>query len=129
MKTAEETLYQSGIYGNTEYTNLIIEAMNQYAAQFKTEWISAAKHPLFIIDEKGNWECTEAGNKEFIAAVQYEDRKKPGEILWWIRHCVVVDRIGLSVITDDDTEPAGWSLDMVSFYQPVPSPPKNFLRS
>ena len=87
-------------------------------------WISVEERPLFTKDEKGNWTCTEDGDKEFIAAVPYVDKKRPEEInLWWIRHCVVEDAIGLCVVGDDDNEPAGWQLEDVTHWMPWVVPP------
>ena len=74
--------------------------------------------------EKGNWTCTEDGDKEFIAAVPYADSKRPDETnLWWIRHCVVEDEIGLCVVGDDDNEPAGWQLENVVYWMLWVAPP------
>lgn len=87
-------------------------------------WIPVTETPLYTLDSRGNWECTEMGNKDFIAAVPYEDSNKPNEDLWWIRHCVVEDEIGLCVVGDDSNEPAGWSLEDVTHWQPLPNPPK-----
>lgn len=89
------------------------------------EWISVEDQPLFIKTERG-WECTEAGDRVFIAAVPYKDKRKEGDH-WWIRLCVVEDGIGLCVVGDDDNEPAGWMLEDVTHYIPQPSAPKKFL--
>ena len=86
------------------------------------EWIKTTDRPLFIPTELG-WQCTEDGEGEFIAAVCYEDLQQPNKTLWWIRHCVVEDRIGLCVVGDNDNEPAGWSLEDVSYWMPWVSPP------
>jgi hypothetical protein len=85
-------------------------------------WISVEDRPLFINTPHG-WKCTEDGEREFIAALPYSDSKRPNEELWWIRHCVVVDSTGLCVVTDDDTEPAGWNLEDVTHWMPLPAPP------
>ncbi len=88
------------------------------------KWISVEDRPLYTKDEKGNWTCTEDGNKEFIAAVPYNDSKKPNENnLWWIRHCVIVDVFGLCVVGDTDNEPAGWQLEDITHWQPLPELP------
>lgn len=97
---------------------IIESALEEYTSQSK--WVSVKEKPLYTKDDKGVWTCTEHGDGEFIAAVPYDDN---GECRWWIRHCVVEDRIGLCVVTDDDTEKAGWDLEDVTHYQPLPSPP------
>ena len=87
-------------------------------------WISVDDRPLFTKDDKGNRTCTEDGGKEFIAAVPYADSKRPNETnLWWIRHCVVEDGIGLCVVGDDDNEPAGWQIEDIVYWMPWPAPP------
>lgn len=116
-----------------QVTDHIYEAMKEYANQFKNplpykplngEWRDCKDDPLFTFLANGNWECTENGDREFIAAVPYENIKQPGKNLWWIRHCVIEDGIGLCVIGDDYNEPAGWELQSVTHWQPLPSPPK-----
>ncbi len=92
------------------------------------DWISVEDHPLFTKDEKGNWTCTDAGDNEFIAAVNYSDAKQPGKDLWWIRHCVIEDERGLCVVGDDENEIAGWSMEDVLFYQPLPAPPNSITK-
>lgn len=86
-------------------------------------WYSVKDRPLFMKDQYGNWICTEDGNGEFIAAIPYNDSRRPNKGLWWIRHCVVEDEIGLCVVGDDCNEPAGWSLEDVTHWMPMPSPP------
>lgn len=81
------------------------------------KWISVETQPL--VDEKGY--CTENGIKEFIAAVPFESK---GVDKWWIRHCVIEDVLGLSVVGDCDNELAGWQVEDVTHYQILPSPPK-----
>jgi hypothetical protein len=39
------------------------------------------------------------GDREFLAAVPLQND------CWWIRHCVIEDRLGLMVVGDDDPEP------------------------
>ena len=97
---------------------------NSTNALLAAGWISVDERPLFTKDENGNWMCTEDGDKEFIAAVPYADKKRPDENnLWWIRHCVVEDAIGLCVVGDDYNEPAGWSLENVAYWMPWVVPP------
>lgn len=104
------------------YANLFHKSQTPVDA---VEWISVEDKPLFTIDENGNWVCTEAGDEEFIAAVSYSDSKRPNEKnLWWIRHCVIEDKIGLCVVGDDDNSPAGWDMKDILFYQPLPKPPQ-----
>jgi len=95
-----------------------------YDSVLTTVWHSVEDRPLFTKDRHGYWTCTKDGDKEFIAALQYNDSTRPHEKnLWWIRHCVVQDEIGLCVVGDDDNEPAGWELEDVTHWMPMPSPP------
>lgn len=87
-----------------------------------TPWVSVKEAPLFTVNERGEWECTEAGNGQFLAALEYIDTKGDGSKQWWVRHCVVMDIVGLCVITEDDAEPAGWELDDVEYYMPISTP-------
>lgn len=93
----------------------------QYAGA--KEWISVEDSPLVTFNEKGWWTCTENGSKEFLAAVPYNDKNQQGKELWWIGHCVIEDKLGLCIVCDDDTEPAGWEIIDVTHYQSLPSPP------
>lgn len=86
------------------------------------KWVSVKDKPLYINTPLG-WECTEAGNHPFLAAVEVHDNKT-GKDFWWIHHCVVEDGIGLCIVGDDDNEPAGWELQDIEFYIPIPQPPK-----
>lgn len=86
-------------------------------------WVSVEDRPLITTDEQGRWICTEDGDKEFMAAIPYQDNKKPGQELWWIHHCVIEDGTGLCVIGDDDNEPAGYSIEDVTYYMII-EPPK-----
>ncbi len=89
------------------------------------QWISVADSPLYTIDEKGNWICTEAGDKPFIAALQYTDKKRPGKQLWWVMPCIVEDGRGLCIIGDEENVIAGWDLTDVTHYKPLDlTPPK-----
>jgi len=88
------------------------------------EWISVKDRPLFTEDGRGNWICTDDGDAEFIAAVPYKDTERPNETLWWIKHCVVEDAIGLCIVGDFYNELAGWLLDDVTHWMPIPEPPK-----
>ena len=88
-----------------------------------TSWLSVEDRPLYTEDERGNWVCTEDGDGEFIAAVPYNINNRQNEDLWWIRHCVIEDEIGLCVVGDHDNEPAGWSLADVTHFIPMHSPP------
>jgi hypothetical protein len=91
--------------------------------QHGKEWTSAKDFPLFTEDKTGCWTLTEAGCKEFLAAVPYIDNKRPSEKnLWWIRLCVIGDG-GLEIVGDDDNESAGWSLNDVTHYLLI-EPPK-----
>jgi hypothetical protein len=89
------------------------------------DWISVDDRPLFTKDKKGNWICTDDGDKEFFAAVPYTDKNKPNKDLWWIRHCVIEDETGLCVVGDDVNEPAGWQLENVTHWMPLPAPPES----
>ena len=99
----------------------IVELMEEYRNQ--SRWISVKDRPLFTIDEKGNWECTSDGDGEFIAAVPYYISGNRKNKLWWIRHCTFVDADGLHVVTDDETEKAGWDMKDVVYYHPLPEIP------
>lgn len=85
-------------------------------------WVKASEHPLITRDEKGHWTCTEAGDKEFIAAVSYVDKNFPGKTLWWMKHCVIEDETGLCVVGDIDNEPGPWEIDRVTIYELGPAP-------
>lgn len=87
----------------------------------KDPWISVEDHPL-VIDTKLGWECTEAGEGEFLAAIQVHDNTTNKDH-WWIRHCVIEDMIGLCVVGDDENTPAGWDVKDVQYYWPLPEPP------
>lgn len=110
--------------------NNYIAVLNEDIKELKNsaalhEWISVDDRPLFTVDEKGHWTCTEDGTNDFIAALQYEDLERPNQVLWWIHHCVVEDGIGLCIVGDDSNEPAGWELECVTHWKPFPSPPKS----
>jgi hypothetical protein len=85
------------------------------------KWNDVDDKPLFTKDDKGNWECTQDGEGEFIAAVPYKDSRKPDEEMWWVRHCIIMDDIGLCVFTDDVPEPAGWSMEDVRYWTRMPN--------
>lgn len=86
-------------------------------------WISVEDRPLFKKHDDSLIIITEDGEKEFLAAVPYKDKQKPMEDLWWIRHCII-EESGLCVVGDDINEPAGWELEDVTHWQPLPAPPK-----
>ncbi len=85
-------------------------------------WISVSERPLFTSDGS-TWELTEDGEKSFIAAVPYHDRRKLGETLWWIHHCVIEDGMGLCVVGEDSNESAGWEMNAIEYWQPFPGNP------
>lgn len=87
-----------------------------YDAMLYTGWHSVKDRPLLTKNERGHWVCTEDGDKEFIAALETNKG-------WWIRHCVVEYETGLCVVGDDYNEPAGWELQDVTHWMPMPSPP------
>lgn len=65
-------------------------------------------------------------DKEFIAAVPYNDSMKPNENnLWWIRHCVI-DNGELCIVGDIDNESSGYDPTDVTHWMPLPKPPKTF---
>lgn len=86
------------------------------------EWIDVKDSPLFTKDEKGRWTCTDAGSKDFLAAILINNMAT-NKTEWWIRHCAIEDDIGLCVVGDVENDPAGWQLEDVQFYIPLPSPP------
>ena len=112
---------------NNLHTQKYVDDLNAFIDQEKAErkWISVEDRPLYEIDDGGNWICTKDGDNEFIAAVPYVDKNKPGEELWWIHHCVVEDKTGLCIVGDDWNEPAGWDLTSVTYWQLWPAPPNN----
>ena len=110
-------------YKNQELSVEDFENTLMHFDALSTCWYSVEDRPLYTLDERGNWVCTEDGDGEFIAAVPYISSKRPTEQLWWIRHCVIEDEIGLCVVGDDDNEPAGWNLEDVTHFIPMQSPP------
>ena len=118
----QETAQINGVDFTVIIYNDALSAMEEYDNRDK--WVSVKDAPLFTTDDKGYWICTEAGDKEFIAAVPYKDSRKPNEELWWIRHCIIEDKVGLCVVGENDNELAGWNMSDVVFYQPLPAPPK-----
>lgn len=88
------------------------------------EWISVKDRPLYENTPNG-WVATKDGDRSggFIAALQYFDSKKKRHE-WWIRHCILEDFTGLCVVGDDCNEEAGWTIDAVSHWMPLPEPPK-----
>lgn len=85
------------------------------------DWISVKERPL-VINGDHYWQCTEDGSKEFMAAVPYSDTNKPGQLLWWIRYCLIEDEVGLCVIGDTENESCGWEVDHVEYWMPVNEP-------
>ena len=99
-----------------EVTNFLAEQITDQSERLLAGWHSVEDRPLFTKDERGRWVCTEDGDGDFIAAVETNEG-------WWTRHCVVEDEIGLCVVGDDYNEPAGWSLEDVTHWKPMWSPP------
>jgi hypothetical protein len=92
------------------------------------DWISVNERPLIAYEMLGDrriWVCTDDGMQEFMAAVPYRDKNDPDNTLWWIRHCVIEDEKGLCVVGDDDNEPAGWTIDDIDYWMPLPEPPQS----
>ncbi len=123
MKSAKEFWKEKfDEYPQSDSDKLAIAMMTEYANQDK--WVRVKDRPLITVDDKGNWTCTKDGDGEFIAAVPYNDkRQSDNNNLWWIRHCVIEEGIGLCVVGDDVNEPAGWSIKDVTHYQPLPTKP------
>lgn len=89
------------------------------------ERVKEENAPLFTNTPLG-WECTENGMKELLVAVPYRSTQQPGKELWWIKHCVIQDEVGLCVVGDDDNEPAGWDMSDVTHYKILDfTPPKH----
>ena len=109
-------------YGNAQFDRS--EEMERDLDNLSDGWIPITERPLYTMDEKGRWTCTEDGDRQFLAAIPYCDKREPEEILWWIRHCVIVDEVGLCVVGDDVNEPAGWDLEAITHWQPLPQPPQ-----
>ena len=97
------------------YNNILAKAKS---LQSEDGWISVEDAPLFI-ETKDGWECTDAAEDEFWAAIEYTDNRYPDKVFWWIHRCVVEDEIGLCVVGDMDNEPAGWTLKDVTHYMPI----------
>lgn len=92
------------------------------------EWISVEERPLFT-ETKGGWIATDDGDKDFIAALKYEDKLQPGKELWWVHHCSLEDETGLVVIGDDENEPAGWTMKDITHWMPFPKKPTEYAHS
>lgn len=108
---------------NTQETFKHAETKPDGYTLLSTGWHSVENRPLVTKNERGHWICTEDGDGEFIAALPYRNSKRPNEVLWWIRHCVVEAETGLCVVGDDYNVPAGWDLEDVTHWMPLPSPP------
>ena len=93
------------------------------ASQQEQGWISVKDRPLYQINELGHWVCTKDGEGEFIACIPYNDSKKPNQQLYWIHHCIVIDEDGLCIVVDGDHEKAGWELQHITHWMPLPIPP------
>jgi len=88
------------------------------------KWISVQDRPLVIPTRRG-WECTKDGEQEFLAALQYNDSVMPNEKLWWIKHCVIEDEVGLCIVGDDgENIPAGWDVTDITYWMPIKPPKK-----
>ncbi len=87
------------------------------------KWHSTEDRPLCKKDQKGHLWITDDGDGEFLAAVPYYNKNRPNEELWWIHHCNVGDNGSLFIIGDDYDEPAGWSVQDVTHWHPIPEPP------
>lgn len=111
----EEVLMRDGIMVAITWQE-IVDELNKIHQQ-PTEWIPVRARPLYKTTRNG-WEVTEDGEGEFWAAVPLDDGT------WWIKHCVVEDEIGLCVVCNDDTETAGFTLEDVTHFIPLPEPPK-----
>lgn len=85
-------------------------------------WIPTAERPLAETASNGDWQATEDGDGEFLAAVPYKDVNYPGETLWWIRQCVIESGAGLCVVSDSYTDIAGWEIDDVEYFLPITPP-------
>lgn len=91
------------------------------STETKQEWISVEDRPL-ISQTKLGWEVNEGVPDEFIGALEVFDNKK-NTSYWWIRHCIIIDEVGLCVMSDDDYEPCGWQISDITYWQPMPEPP------
>lgn len=81
------------------------------------KWHSIEDRPLFTKNGRGHWITTQDGDQDFIAAIETNKG-------WWIRHCVIEDEVGLCVVGDDYNQPAGWELEDVMYWMPMPKAPK-----
>lgn len=112
--------------GGTTYADHYCEGLEdgiKYSIS-KELWVSVEDRPLVRVYDNGDWEATKDGSGEFLAAVPYTDANDgDGRTRWWIRHCVIQDEIGLSVVEDDDVVSAGWNTTDITHYFPIPIPP------
>lgn len=115
--------YRIGLNAAIDEARELLTTEAAYIKAIGDGWVSVEDKPLYTKDANGNWICTEEGDTEFIAAVPYKDKFDKEH--WWIHHCVVEDRIGLCVVGDGDNEKAGWELEDVTHYHPLPQTPNN----
>lgn len=104
------------------------KAASQPAQGDAVRWVKASDKPLFHYEEREGkkwWVMNDDAPDEFIGAVEVEVKNnKTGKTYWWWkRHCIIEEGRGLCVVTDDDTEPAGWEMDDIEYYIPFPSNP------
>lgn len=105
--------------------SVVLSALVLTKPEPSAEWGSVKDRPLITLDENGNWECTEDGDNDFIAAVHIQaDEKNPPS--WDTFHARMVDETGLCVVygEDGDEDPCGWDIEAVSYWMPWPEPPQ-----
>jgi hypothetical protein len=86
-------------------------------------WVSVEDRPLVTYNDKGHWEATEDGDKDFIAAVPYAYSDSDNVLQWWIRHCRLHPIAGLCQVIKCHAEPVSWDINDVTHWQPLPQPP------
>jgi hypothetical protein len=116
VEAKHDALVSSLVYTSKEKDAEIERLKRELEAAKEPKWISVKDSPLFTVDEKGNWECTKNGSKEFMGGLYTNSG-------FWQGHCIVIDEIGLRLVLDEDNEPCPWELGDIQFYFLLPNPP------
>jgi hypothetical protein len=107
----------STLYNELENFCRELSEMGLYPSSEQSPWISVEDRPLITVVE-GGWDYDQEFG-EFLAAVPFNDKNHPGKSFWWI---------GLCVVGDDENDPAGWSIQDVTHYWPLPAPPESLTK-
>ena len=86
------------------------------------EWISVKEKPLYESVEGDDFILTNAAEGEFIGAVPVFNNVTK-ETSWEVHHYVIEDEVGLCVVGEDGNEPAGWGVEDIELYMPIPKLP------